>query len=121
MNRPAHHRRRSRSGRRPGIHPLPHAASAAAPAPSRTGRLAALPHDAAPVPDAIRTETAWLEDGYAHPTPAGDRALDRASAQAGPTLERTYTAKALAALLDLDATGRLDGGPAVFPQTHGPR
>ncbi|MFF0473532.1 pyridoxal-phosphate dependent enzyme [Streptomyces sp. NPDC004284] len=76
---------------------------------------------AEPAPDAIRVETAWLGDGYAHPTRTGDEALDRASAQAGLTLERTYTAKALAALLDLDAAGRLDGGPVLFLQTHGPR
>ncbi|MCZ0982575.1 pyridoxal-phosphate dependent enzyme [Streptomyces diastatochromogenes] len=76
---------------------------------------------AVPGPDAIRLETAWLGDGYAHPTAAGDRALDRASARAGLELERTYTAKAFAALLDLDAAGRLDGGPVVFLQTHGPR
>ncbi|MER7757017.1 pyridoxal-phosphate dependent enzyme [Kitasatospora sp. NPDC097643] len=76
---------------------------------------------AEPAPDAIRVETAWLGDGYAHPTRAGDRALARATAQADLTLERTYTAKALAALLDLDATGRLDGGPVVFLHTHGPR
>ncbi|WP_369148589.1 1-aminocyclopropane-1-carboxylate deaminase/D-cysteine desulfhydrase [Streptomyces sp. R44] len=72
-------------------------------------------------PDAIRTETAWLGDGYAHPTAAGDRALALASAEAGLSLERTYTAKALAALLDLEAAGQLDGGPVVFLQTHGPR
>ncbi|MBP0453054.1 pyridoxal-phosphate dependent enzyme [Kitasatospora sp. RG8] len=76
---------------------------------------------AEPAPDAIRTETAWLGDGYAHPTRAGDQALARASAQAGLSLERTYTAKALAGLLDLDAAGRLDGGPVVFLHTHGPR
>ncbi|MFG2328085.1 pyridoxal-phosphate dependent enzyme [Streptomyces sp. NPDC048604] len=76
---------------------------------------------AVPAADAIRVETAWLGDGYAHPTANGDRALDRASAEAGLTLERTYTAKAFAALLDLDAAGRLDGGPVVFLQTHGPR
>ncbi|MFE5709282.1 1-aminocyclopropane-1-carboxylate deaminase/D-cysteine desulfhydrase [Streptomyces sp. NPDC056501] len=74
-----------------------------------------------PAPDTIRTETAWLGKGYAHPTRAGDHALTLASTQAGLTLEHTYTAKALAALLDLDATGRLDGGPVVFLQTHGPR
>ncbi|MFF6772300.1 pyridoxal-phosphate dependent enzyme [Streptomyces sp. NPDC012637] len=74
-----------------------------------------------PAPDAIRTETAWLGDGYARPTTAGDRALARARARSGLILERTYTAKALAALLDLDAAGRLDDGPVVFLQTHGPR
>ncbi|MFE5584943.1 hypothetical protein [Kitasatospora sp. NPDC056531] len=65
--------------------------------------------------------SAWLGDGYAHPTRSGDQALARASAQAGLALERTYTAKTLAALLGLDATGRLDGGPVVFLHTHGPR
>ncbi|MER7950645.1 pyridoxal-phosphate dependent enzyme [Streptomyces sp. NPDC096079] len=77
--------------------------------------------DAGPSSGAIRVETAWLGDGYAHPTAAGDRALALAAARAGLTLERAYTAKALAALLDLDAAGRLDGGPVVFLQTHGPR
>ncbi|MGW5419780.1 1-aminocyclopropane-1-carboxylate deaminase/D-cysteine desulfhydrase [Streptomyces sp. NPDC003943] len=84
-------------------------------------RGAELAGDAVPVPDTIRIETAWLGSGYAHPTSVGDQALARASAQAGLALERTYTAKALAALLDLDATGRLDGGPVLFLQTHGPR
>ncbi|MFF2573104.1 1-aminocyclopropane-1-carboxylate deaminase/D-cysteine desulfhydrase [Streptomyces sp. NPDC058084] len=75
----------------------------------------------APAPGSIRTETAWLGDGYAHPTRAADAALARASAEAGLTLERTYTAKALAALFALDAAGRLEGGPVVFLHTHGPR
>ncbi|MEE1816747.1 pyridoxal-phosphate dependent enzyme [Streptomyces sp. SP18ES09] len=76
---------------------------------------------AVPGPDAVRVETAWLGDGYAHPTAAGDRALALASARTGLTLERTYTAKAFAALLALDARGGLAGGPVVFLQTHGPR
>ncbi|MFD8208796.1 pyridoxal-phosphate dependent enzyme [Streptomyces sp. NPDC059695] len=76
---------------------------------------------AVPGPDALRVETAWLGDGYAHPTRAGDRALALASERAGLSLERTYTAKAFAALLDLDAGGGLGGGPVVFLQTHGPR
>jgi len=37
--------------------------------------------------------------GYAHPTPAGDRAIELAAEQLGLKLESTYTGKALAALL----------------------
>ncbi|WP_042443840.1 1-aminocyclopropane-1-carboxylate deaminase/D-cysteine desulfhydrase [Streptacidiphilus jiangxiensis] len=77
---------------------------------------------ALPLPaETIRTETAWLGDGYAHPTARADAALARAASDAGLTLERTYTAKALAALQDLDAAGSLGDGPIVFLQTHGPR
>jgi hypothetical protein len=36
-------------------------------------------------------------------------------------LEQTYTAKALAALLDLDASGRFGGQPVVFLNTFGPK
>ncbi|WP_354644367.1 1-aminocyclopropane-1-carboxylate deaminase/D-cysteine desulfhydrase [Kitasatospora camelliae] len=71
-------------------------------------------------PRDLPTERSWLGPGYAHPTPEADTALARA-AEAGLPLERTYTAKALAALLALDAAGRFGDGPVLFLNTHGPR
>lgn len=62
----------------------------------------------------------WLGPGYGHSTPAADRALDLA-AGVGLALETVYTAKALAALLALDAHGRFETGPVVFLNTYGPR
>ncbi|MFC9787324.1 1-aminocyclopropane-1-carboxylate deaminase/D-cysteine desulfhydrase [Rhodococcus sp. NPDC127528] len=62
-----------------------------------------------------------LGDGYGHPTDQGDTALALAGERAGLTLEPVYTAKAMAAVLALDAAGRLGGGPVVFLNTNGPR
>lgn len=41
----------------------------------------------------------FFGDGYAHPTPAGEAAMRVAAEQLGITLDSTYTAKAMAALL----------------------
>ncbi|MCC9310746.1 pyridoxal-phosphate dependent enzyme [Kitasatospora sp. RB6PN24] len=71
--------------------------------------------------DDIVAERGWLGPGYAHPTAQGRAALQRAAGQAGLRLEQTYTAKAFAALLDLDASGRLGGEPVLFLNTFGPR
>ncbi|KUJ49665.1 1-aminocyclopropane-1-carboxylate deaminase [Streptomyces albus subsp. albus] len=84
-------------------------------------RGADLPAVAAPSPREIVTEYRWLGPGYAHPTPRGRAALDRAASEEGLELENTYTAKALAALLDLDAADRFGPGPVVFLNTFGPR
>ncbi|MEV7523172.1 pyridoxal-phosphate dependent enzyme [Streptomyces sp. NPDC091371] len=72
-------------------------------------------------PGDIASERGWLGPGYAHPTGPGARALQRAASEAGLELETTYTAKALAALTDLDAAGRFGGEPVVFLNTFGPR
>jgi D-cysteine desulfhydrase len=74
-----------------------------------------------PGPAGIVTEYGWLGAGYAHPTARGAAALDLAASEAGLALEQTYTAKALAALLELDAAGRFGGEPVVFLNTFGPR
>ncbi|MFJ9457506.1 1-aminocyclopropane-1-carboxylate deaminase/D-cysteine desulfhydrase [Kitasatospora sp. NPDC101447] len=76
---------------------------------------------AEPGPADVVTEYGWLGAGYAHPTAPGAAALDRAASGAGLELEQTYTAKALAALLELDAAGRFGGEPVVFLNTFGPR
>ncbi|MFC5644702.1 1-aminocyclopropane-1-carboxylate deaminase/D-cysteine desulfhydrase [Kitasatospora cinereorecta] len=72
-------------------------------------------------PSDLTTERGWLGPGYAHPTAEADTALAHAATAAGLTLERTYTAKALAALLALDTAGRFAGEPVLFLNTHGPR
>jgi D-cysteine desulfhydrase len=68
----------------------------------------------------IVAEYRWLGDGYAHPTAEAEEARARASS-AGLELETTYTAKALAALTDLDASGYFGDSPVVFLNTYGPR
>lgn len=62
----------------------------------------------------------WLGPGYGHPTPAAVAAA-RIAAADGLTLETVYTAKAAAALIDLDAADRFGAGPVLFLNTYGPR
>ncbi|MEV0293694.1 pyridoxal-phosphate dependent enzyme [Nocardia sp. NPDC050710] len=62
----------------------------------------------------------WLGPGYGHETPAAVTA-QRLAAEVGLELETVYTAKALAALVDLDARGELGDGPVLFLNTYGPR
>jgi D-cysteine desulfhydrase len=61
----------------------------------------------------------WLGAGYGHPTQQSEHARALA-AGAGIRLDPVYTAKAMAATLELSASGRL-GGPVLFLQTDGPR
>ncbi|MFI6602996.1 1-aminocyclopropane-1-carboxylate deaminase/D-cysteine desulfhydrase [Nonomuraea sp. NPDC050536] len=63
----------------------------------------------------------WLGPGYGHATPAGEHARASAAEHAGLTLEPVYTAKAMAALLAMDAAGRFGDGPVVYLHTNGPR
>ncbi|MEU8757707.1 pyridoxal-phosphate dependent enzyme [Streptomyces sp. NPDC048659] len=97
------------------------------------GRGAALPAVRLGPRDIV-TEYGWLGAGYGHPTEPGARALRWAGAGAGTgttgpassgtglELEPVYTAKALAALLSLEESGRFEGaGPVVFLNTYGPR
>ena len=62
----------------------------------------------------------WLGPGYGHETPAARAALTRA-ADIGLELETVYTAKALAALLDLESVGGFGTEPVLFLNTYGPR
>ena len=66
----------------------------------------------------LDAETAWLGEGYGHPTPEGERTLAGASAQEGLELDPVYTAKAMAGLLALRERGRFGDGPVLFWQTH---
>lgn len=63
----------------------------------------------------------WLGTGYGHPTSQGARALKLARETEQLDLDPVYTAKTMAALLDLAAAGRLPDGPALYLHTHGPR
>jgi D-cysteine desulfhydrase len=63
----------------------------------------------------------WLGPGYGHHTPEADRAQELAGERESLALEPVYTAKAMAALLAMNAAGRFGDGPILFLQTHGPR
>ncbi|MGH0035202.1 MAG: 1-aminocyclopropane-1-carboxylate deaminase/D-cysteine desulfhydrase [Myxococcota bacterium] len=57
-----------------------------------------------------------LGAGYGAPTPEAEDALE-AAAEVGTTLDTTYTAKCLAAILARARSGRLEGGPILFWNT----
>jgi len=59
----------------------------------------------------------WLGSGYGHPTAAAARASE-VFAREGVTLDPVYTAKAAAALLDLNDRGELGAGPVLFWNTY---
>ncbi len=63
----------------------------------------------------------WLGPGYGHATAEADSARELAASSDGPALDPVYTAKAMAALLELERAGRLGEGPALFLHTDGPR
>ena len=87
----------------------------------RTGRLlrrrgGVSPPRLGPADLDLRRE--WLGPGYGHETPEGRRALE-AFAAAGVGLDPVYTAKAAAALMQLNGRGALGPGPVLFWQTYG--
>lgn len=69
-------------------------------------------------PTDVRVERGWLGPGYGHPTSAGERAT-ALFAKSDVALEPVYTAKAAAALLDLNRRGALGGGPVLYWHTYG--
>ncbi|NNH70673.1 pyridoxal-phosphate dependent enzyme [Nocardia uniformis] len=69
----------------------------------------------------LDTVTDWLGPGYGETTPEASAALRLSAEYESLDLEPVYTAKAMAALLDLNAHGRFDGGPVLFLNTNGPR
>ena len=56
--------------------------------------------DAATLKRGLAIESGYVGDGYGHPSPAGERAMERAAAL-GLTLDPTYTAKTFAKVLDM--------------------
>lgn len=83
------------------------------------GRGAQLPELQLTVDD-LDVERGWLGPGYGHATPEALAARDLATGE-GLQLEPVYTAKALAALLELNRAGRFGTGPVLFLNTNGPR
>ena len=80
--------------------------------------------DFAPVglrPADVTMERRWLGPGYGFETPDALAAQRLAEDAEQLRLETVYTAKALAALLALDAAGRFGAGPVLFLNTYGPR
>ncbi|MFF0633103.1 1-aminocyclopropane-1-carboxylate deaminase/D-cysteine desulfhydrase [Nocardia sp. NPDC004151] len=91
----------------------------------RTERLlrergARLPESAL-TPDRLLLVRDQLGAGYGHATEPGRLAQQLAHDRAGLELEPVYTAKAMAAVLDLDRRGALNHGPIVYLHTDGPR
>ena len=63
----------------------------------------------------------WLGDGYGHRTPEAEAATRLAREREDLELDPVYTAKAVAALLDLRRDGALGSGPVLYWHTYGPR
>jgi D-cysteine desulfhydrase len=68
-------------------------------------------------PDDITVVSDWLGPGYGHPTPEGERARALLRERHGLSLDLTYTAKTVAALLALLEDGRLEG-PTLYWHTY---
>jgi D-cysteine desulfhydrase len=75
--------------------------------------------DQMPGPTDLDVERGWLGGGYGHATSEGERAMRLLDDREGITLEPVYTAKAMAALLALNAEGRFGDGPVLFWHTYG--
>ncbi|MCX5071190.1 pyridoxal-phosphate dependent enzyme [Streptomyces sp. NBC_00513] len=63
----------------------------------------------------------WLGPAYGHATEDGEHARQVAADTEDLVLEPVYTAKSMAALLALNAVGRLGAGPVLYLDTNGPR
>jgi D-cysteine desulfhydrase len=70
--------------------------------------------------DEIGVERDWLGAGYGHATPEAGMAIELLAGREGVTLEPVYTAKAMAALLELNRRGAFGDGPVLFWHTYGP-
>ncbi|MFE3194862.1 1-aminocyclopropane-1-carboxylate deaminase/D-cysteine desulfhydrase [Nocardia sp. NPDC059240] len=91
----------------------------------RTERLlrkrgARLPENLSPIGN-LDIVTEYLGPGYGYPMPEAATAQALSADREHMTLEPVYTAKAMAALLDMNAHGRFGDGPVVYLNTNGPR
>ena len=66
----------------------------------------------------IEIERGWLGPGYGHSTPAADRATRLFGEREDIVLEPVYTAKAVAAMLDLNRRGAFGPGPLLYWHTY---
>jgi D-cysteine desulfhydrase len=71
-------------------------------------------------PGAMVVREGYLGEGYGHPTEAGDRAGRLLRETEGLFMDRTYTGKAMAAMLDAARGGEVDG-PLLFWNTYNSR
>ncbi|WP_067570328.1 1-aminocyclopropane-1-carboxylate deaminase/D-cysteine desulfhydrase [Nocardia acidivorans] len=83
-------------------------------------RGARLPENITPAGN-LDIVTDYLGSGYGYPTPEAGTAQTLSAALEHLTLEPVYTAKAMAALLDMNGQGRFGRGPVIFLNTNGPR
>ncbi|HMC06019.1 MAG TPA: pyridoxal-phosphate dependent enzyme [Solirubrobacterales bacterium] len=67
----------------------------------------------------IAIERRWLGAGYGHPTPQSERAMRLFAERESVLLEPVYTAKAAAALLELNRRGAFGAGPVLYWHTYG--
>jgi len=75
---------------------------------------------ASPSSGDLTVETGWLGPGYGHSTEAGQRAMRLFGERAGVELEPVYTAKTVAALLELNRRGAFGTGPVLYWHTYSP-
>jgi D-cysteine desulfhydrase len=68
----------------------------------------------------LKLERRWLGPGYGRSTPESDEAMRLLGQREGVTLDPVYTAKAVAALLDLNSAGAFGEGPVLYWHTYGP-
>jgi D-cysteine desulfhydrase len=68
----------------------------------------------------LTLERGWLGAGYGHSTPAADRAVPLFAEREDVVLEPVYTAKAAAALLELNRRGAFGRGPVLYWHTYSP-
>jgi D-cysteine desulfhydrase len=66
----------------------------------------------------VQIQRGWLGRGYGHSTPAADRATELLAECEGVVLEPVYTAKAVAATLELNRRGAFDPGPVLYWHTY---
>lgn len=66
----------------------------------------------------LDVERDWLGTGYGQPTAAGERAMEALAHREGVTLEPVYTAKAMAAVLELNRRGAFGDGPVLYWHTY---
>lgn len=83
-------------------------------------RGARLPETLSPTNN-LEIVTEYLGPGYGYPMPEAATAQALSADREQMTLEPVYTAKAMAALLDMNAHGRFGDGPVVYLNTNGPR
>ncbi len=66
----------------------------------------------------VALERDWLGPGYGHSTPAADQATALFAEREDVVLEPVYTAKAVAALLELNRRGAFGPGPVLYWHTY---